>query len=526
MKSSTPNGMKRDSIRPLKRYNARIKLLLLAALLVVCTFLHAQQNVSISISDTSGPQVSRNIYGHFSEDLGRCIYDGFWTGDHIRMDIVEALKKIKVPVLRWPGGCYADQYHWRDAIGPRDQRKATVNTTWGMVTEDNSFGTHEFLELCGLLGCEPYIAGNVGTGTPEEMSNWLEYLNYDGKSTLANLRRQNGRDKPWKVSFWGVGNESWGCGGSMTPEYYAMQYRRYAEFCKSYPGAPLKLIASGANSDDYNWTEALMKNITLGNTWGVSVHYYTLAAGWPPSGSATQFGEDNYFKTMKNCLKMEEIVNKHAAIMDKYDPKKKVGLVVDEWGIWTEHEPGTNPAFLYQQNSLRDALIAGTTLNIFNNHTDRVKMAALAQTVNVLQALILTEKDKMLLTPTYHVFDLYKVHQDAHSLVLKLNSPDYVYGGEKIPAVNASASRDSLGSVHISLVNIDPSKKVTVRIGLQGLPSKNVQGQLLTSGKYTDINTFSQPDKVHLTTFSGAKKDGSDLVVEMPAKSIVVLELK
>jgi alpha-N-arabinofuranosidase len=499
---------------------------LLAALLTVSTFLQAQQSVSISISDTSGPQISRNIYGHFSEDLGRCIYDGFWTGDHIRMDIVEALKKIKVPVLRWPGGCYADQYHWRDAIGPRDQRKATVNTTWGMVTEDNSFGTHEFLELCGLLGCEPYIAGNVGTGTPEEMSNWLEYLNYDGKSTLANLRRQNGRDKPWKVSFWGVGNESWGCGGSMTPEYYAMQYRRYAEFCKSYPGAPLKLIASGANSDDYNWTEALMKNITLHNTWGVSVHYYTLAGPWEHKGSATQFGEDIYFKAMKSCLKMEEIVNKHAAIMDKYDPRKKVGLVVDEWGIWTDAEPGTNPGFLYQQNSLRDALIAGTTLNIFNNHTDRVKMAALAQTVNVLQALILTEKDKMLLTPTYHVFDLYKVHQDAHSLVLKLNSPDYVYGGEKIPAVNASASRDSLGSVHISLVNIDPSKKVTVRIGLQGLPSKNVQGQLLTSGKYTDVNTFSQPDKVHLTAFSGAKKDGGDLVVEMPAESIVVLELK
>jgi alpha-N-arabinofuranosidase len=442
------------------------------------------------------------------------------------MDIVDALKKIKVPVLRWPGGCYADQYHWRDAIGPREQRKRTVNTSWGMVTEDNSFGTHEFLELCQLLGCEPYIAGNVGSGTPEEMENWLEYLNYNGKSTLADLRRQNGREQPWKVSFWGVGNESWGCGGSMTPEYYSDEYKRYAEYCKNYPGAPLKLIASGANSEDYHWTDILMKNINLHNTWGISMHYYTLAGNWEHKGSATQFGESEYFKALAACQKMETIVNKHAAIMDKYDPRKKVALVVDEWGIWTDAEPGTNPGFLYQQNSLRDALIAATTLNIFNNHADRVKMANLAQTVNVLQALILTDKDKMLLTPTYYIFDLYKVHQDAKSLSLQFSSPDYTYAGEKIPAVNASASRDSSGATHISLVNIDPSKKVTVRASLSGISYKSIQGQVLTSGKYTDINTFDQPAKVRPTVFTGAKRDGNDLVVELPAQSVVVLELK
>ena len=500
--------------------------LLLTALLAVSTILQAQNNINLSISDTSGPQISRNIYGHFSEDLGRCIYDGFWTGDKIRMDVVDALKKIKVPVLRWPGGCYADQYHWRDAIGPRDQRKRTVNTTWGMVTEDNSFGTHEFLELCSLLGCEPYIAGNVGSGTPEEMSNWLEYLNFNGHSTLADLRRQNGREQPWNVSFWGVGNESWGCGGSMTPEFYAEQYRRYSEFCKNYPGTHLKLIASGANSDDYHWTDVVMKNINLWNTWGISMHYYTLAGPWEHKGSATQFGEDLYFKAMKSCLRMDEIVSRHSAIMDKYDPKKKVALVVDEWGIWTDPEPGTNPGFLYQQNSLRDALIAGTTLNIFNNHTDRVKMANLAQTVNVLQALVLTDKDKMLLTPTYYVFDMYKVHQDAHSLVVKFDAPNYTYGSDAVPAVNASASRDSAGAVHISLVNIDPSRKNTVRVPLQGLPSKSVTGQILTSAKFTDINTFDQPNKVHSTVFNGAKRSGNELVVEMPPASIVVLELK
>jgi alpha-N-arabinofuranosidase len=488
--------------------------------------LSAQNVAGFTIRDTAGPVISRNLYGHFSEDLGRCIYDGFWTGDHIRMDVVEALKKIKVPVLRWPGGCYADQYHWRDAIGPREQRKHTVNTTWGMVDEDNSFGTHEFLQLCDLLGCQPYIAGNVGTGTPEEMENWLEYLNYNGKSTLADLRRKNGRDQPWNVSFWGVGNESWGCGGSMTPEYYAGEYNRYSEFCKNYPGTRLKLIASGANSGDYNWTETVMKNIDRGRTWGLSMHYYTLVGSWAHKGSATQFTEDEYFRAMAACLKIEELVSKHSAIMDKYDAQKRVALVVDEWGIWTDAEPGTNPAFLYQQNSLRDALIAATTLNIFNNHADRVKMANLAQTVNVLQALILTEKDKMLLTPTYHVFDLYKVHQDARLLPLQYWTPDYSHGGEKIPAVNASASKDSAGAIHVSFVNLDPVNKITVRANLQGLAFKTVQGQVLTSGKFTDVNSFELPNRVKPAVFNGAKKEGADLVVELPAMSVVVLELK
>src|ERR1700744_4294110 len=469
---------------------------LLFAFLACVSGLSAQNTINLTVRDTSGPQISRNLYGHFSEDLGRCIYDGFWTGDHIRMDVVDALKKIKVPVLRWPGGCYADQYHWRDAIGPRKDRERTVNTTWGMVTEDNSFGTHEYLELCGLLGCQPYIAGNVGSGTPEEMENWLEYLNYNGKSTLADLRRQNGREQPWNVAFWGVGNESWGCGGSMTPEYYAGEYNRYSEFCKNYPGAPLKLIASGANGPDYNWTEALMKNITRGRTWGISMHYYTIAGSWEHKGPATAFGEGDYFKAMAACLRMDEIVSKHSAIMDKYDPRKRVALVVDEWGIWTDAEPGTNPAFLYQQNSMRDALIAATTLNIFNNHADRIKMANLAQTVNVLQALVLTDKDKMLLTPTYYIFDLYKVFQDARSLAIQLQSPDYTYGSGKIPAVNVSAARDSNGTVHVALVNLDPLKSIKVRTGMGSVPFRSVQGQVLTSAKFNYYNSFEQPDRV------------------------------
>lgn len=494
----------------------------------------AQNTASLVVQPKSDHTISRHIYGHFSEHLGHCIYDGFWVDpslnvpkkDRIRLDVVEALKKIHIPNLRWPGGCFADEYHWRDGIGPREQRPKMVNTNWGGVTEDNSFGTHEFLELCELLKTEPYISANVGSGTVEEMAKWVEYFNFDGISPMSNLRKQNGHEKPWKVTFLGVGNESWGCGGNMTPAFYADQYRRYATYARDYAGAPLKRIASGASDYDFNWTETCMKQIPLRSMWGLSLHYYTVPKTWSDKGSATSFSEQEYFTTMKKCLAMDSLVIKHSAIMDKYDPQKRVALVVDEWGIWTNVEPGTNPGFLYQQNSLRDALIAGSTLNIFNNHSDRVRMAELAQTVNVLQALILTDKEKMLLTPTYYVFDLYKVHHDAQYLPVKLNSPDYTSGNEKIPAVNVSASQDSTGAIHISLVNLNPSQKISISTSFEQAKWKTVSGEVLTSAKVTDINTFEQPNKVHIEKFSGAKKQGDNLVVELPPASIVMLELK
>lgn len=496
--------------------------------------LKAQNETTLTIKPASTQIISKHIYGHFSEHLGRCIYDGFWVEENatipnkgrIRLDIVEALKKIKIPNLRWPGGCFADEYHWRDGIGPRNLRPKMVNTNWGGVTEDNSFGTHEFLELCELLQTAPYIAGNVGSGTVEEMAKWVEYLNFDGVSPMTTIRKENGRTTPWKVSFWGVGNESWGCGGNMTAQFYTDQYRRYATYARDYAGAPLKRIAAGANAGDYGWTETCMKNIGT-RMWGLTLHYYTLPTGkWNAKGSATNFDESQYFSTMQNCLKMEELVTKHAAIMDKYDPAKKVALVVDEWGIWTDVEPGTNPGFLYQQNSLRDALIAGTTLNIFNNHSDRVKMANLAQTVNVLQALILTEKDKMILTPTYHVFDLFKVHQDANYLPIQFVSPDYSSGDKKIPALNISASQDSSGAIHISLVNLNPNQKINLNTVLDGLNWKTVSGQILSSAKINDVNSFTEPNKIHIAKFNGARKNGNALSVELPAQSVVVLELK
>lgn len=482
------------------------------------------QSADITLQDTAGaPQISRHIYGQFAEHLGRSIYDGFYRKGKIRTDITAALRQLKIPNLRWPGGCFADQYHWRDGIGKRRNRPKTVNTTWGMVTEDNSFGTHEFLELCQLIGCEPYFAGNVGTGTPQEMSDWIEYLNFGGRSSLSALRAKNGHPAPYRVSWWGIGNESWGCGGNMTPDYYANLYKHYFSFCQDYPGTKLKPIVSGANADDYHWTDVCFKNIPTRMMWAYTLHYYTWITGhWPPSGSATTFSEGDYFQALQQALRMEEIVGKHAAIMDQYDPGKKVALLVDEWGIWTAPEPGTNPAFLFQQNSLRDALIATSTLNIFNNRADRVRGANLAQTVNVIHSLILTSGDTMVLTPTYHVFDLMKVHQDAKLVPISMHCPDYTFGGSAIKALNASASIDSTGATNLTLVNLDPNTSIVVALDTK---ARHVRGRVLTSASFTDCNTFQRPNTVGIEPFNDYTLTAQQLRVVMPPKSVVALTL-
>ncbi|HLN20372.1 MAG TPA: alpha-L-arabinofuranosidase C-terminal domain-containing protein [Bacteroidales bacterium] len=532
------------------------KTLIISVLLLTRFLTYGQNSVSMLVDGSSAQYtISKHIYGHFSEHLGRCIYDGYWVDpklnvpkqDRIRLDIVEALKAIKIPNLRWPGGCFADEYHWMDGIGPREQRPSMINTNWGNVTEDNSFGTHEFLELCKLLETEPFIVGNVGSGSVEEMSNWVEYLNFDGMSPMTNLRKANGRAEPWGVKFFGIGNENWGCGGNMTPEYYTDQYKRYATYTKNYPNASLNKIACGPNSTNYEWTETLMSSLFAGgrraNVWGIDLHYYTRpprnqapaqgapaaaqpATPAPSLASATNFTEETYFLTMQNALRMEELITRHDEIMTKYDPAKNVALVIGEWGIWTDPEPGTNPRFLYQQNSMRDAIIAATHLNIFNNHCDRVKMAQLAQTINVLQALILTEGEKIILTPTYHVFDMYKVHHDATMIPVKFFSPDYELGNQSLPAINVSASRDKNGEVHISLVNIDPNKSYTVNTTLNEVKWSTVSGEILTSAKLTDINTFSSPGNIVKTKYNGAKKQGDMLTVTLPGKSVVMLTLK
>mgnify|MGYP000916966183 CR=1 FL=1 len=390
--------------------------------------------------------INPEIYGNFSEHLGRCIYDGIYVGENsdipntegFRTDVVDAFRQIKLPVLRWPGGCFADEYHWRDGIGEKSQRKKMVNTNWGGVVEDNSFGTHEFMRFCELVGCEPYISGNVGSGTVEELSNWVEYMTFDGVSPMAELRKRNGREQPWKLKYLGIGNESWGCGGSMRPEYYSDLYRRYATYCRNYSGNQLFKVASGSNADDYNWTEVLMKQITPWNMNGMSLHYYTVPTGdWSHKGSATEFDEEEYYKTIRSTLGIEGMIIRHSGIMDRYDPEHKVGLIVDEWGTWYDVEPGTNPGFLYQQNTMRDAIVAAINLNIFNQHSARIPMANIAQAVNVLQSILLTEGSKTIKTPTYHVFDLYKQHQDSDLIYSHIQNSN---AAEGVPSLSQSAS--------------------------------------------------------------------------------------
>jgi alpha-N-arabinofuranosidase len=497
-----------------------------------CT-VQAQNTVELEV-DSARTKINKDIYGHFAEHLGHLIYNGLYVGDTnktipntqgVRNDIIAALKKLKVPVLRWPGGCFADTYHWKDGIGPKEKRPAIVNTNWGGVTEDNSFGTHDFLNLCEVIGAEPYLAGNVGSGTVQELADWVQYVNMDGKSPMSDLRRQNGRQRPWQVKYWGVGNEAWGCGGNMTAEHYSDVFRTYGTFMSSVGGTRVFRIASGASDDDYHWTETLMKNIPLHMLNGVAMHHYSVI-DWGKKGSATAFSEQEYFTTMKRALLMDELVRKHAAIMDKYDPQKRVALIVDEWGGWYDVEPGTNPGFLFQQNTMRDAMIAGVTLNIFNNHCDRVRMANLAQVVNVLQAVILTSGEKMILTPTYHVMEMYNVHQDATMIPITVKSNDYVVGSERLPAVSASASRDSNQVTHITLVNIDAHNEQEVTIDTKGAKYRSITGRVLASGKLQDYNSFEQPEKIKPASFQGATLKGNQLKVKLKPFSVVVLELK
>ncbi len=499
-------------------------------------------------ADQPGPVVNRNIYGHFAEHLGRGIYEGIWVGPSstipntrgIRNDVVAALKELNIPVLRWPGGCFADEYHWKDGIGPREKRPSMINTHWGGVVEDNSFGTHEFMDLVEQLGTDAYITGNVGSGTPQEMMEWVEYMTSDAISPMANLRRQNGREKPWRLPYFGIANEPWGCGGNMRPEYYADEYRKYNTFVKNYDRAkPIYRIAAGANAQDYKWTEVMM-SIAGRRMDGLSLHYYTLPTGnWAAKGSATSFGEDLWFATLNKTLQMEELITRHAGIMDKAEAEakagpanrpgadKKIGLVVDEWGTWYDAEPGSKPGFLYQQNTLRDALVAALNFHVFQRHADRVVMANIAQTVNVLQAMILTDQEKMLRTPTYWVFEMLKVHQGGTSLPIELQSPDYIFGQEKIPMVSASATRAAdKSAVHLSLANTSPSQAVTLSVKLAGFAPRTVAGRVLTAPAINALNSFAAPNAVQPAAFGGASLKGETLDLALPAKSVVVLTLQ
>ncbi|TWU00579.1 Intracellular exo-alpha-L-arabinofuranosidase 2 [Botrimarina colliarenosi] len=493
---------------------------------------HAGEATATLHGDRDGGVISRHLYGHFAEHLGRCIYDGIWVGEEsdipntsgVRNDVIEALKAIQIPNLRWPGGCYADDYHWRDGVGPRDERPVRVNIHWGQVLDTNAFGTHEFLNLCELLGAEPYLAGNVGSGTPQELRDWVEYITYDGDSELAELRREHGREEPWKLKYLGVGNENWGCGGEMRPEYYADLFRRYATFCRDLSGNRLVRVACGPNGGDRKWNAAVLSRASR-QMQAYSLHQYTLAAPWNDKLPATGFDEAKWFSILHDSRNIENAIQVAEEEMDKVDPNKRIGLFVDEWGTWYREEPNTPGYGLYQQNSLRDALVAGISLHLFHEHNDRVRMANIAQVVNVLQAMILTEGPDMVLTPTYHVFEMFKVHHDATRLPVDLKGPDYEFDGKKTPALSVSASRDGDGAVHVSIVNTHAHDAMTITCGLEGVSSSAVAGRVLTASELDAHNTFAKPHNLEPEDFDGAKVEDGELTVEVPPRSVVVLSL-
>ena len=500
--------------------------------LIIGFALGAKNEITVSL-DKGIETIDKNIYGHFAEHLGNCIYGGFWVGEDspisntrgIRNDVVEALKEIDPPVIRWPGGCFADYYHWEDGIGPRESRPKMVNSTWGGVTEDNSFGTHEFLDLCGLLGADPYLCVNVGSGTVQEARDWVEYVNSSNVSPMTDLRKANGREKPWNVKYWAVGNESWGCGGNMRPEYYLDNFKRYSTFMMS---GDLYRIASGGIDPDTNWTRVLLKGTKDYRHLisGYSFHYYTVCHTWAEKGSATDFNEKDWFLTLQKTKFMEKRLEDHIAIMDEEDPENRVALIADEWGNWFDVEPGTNPGFLRQQNTLRDAVTAGLYLNIFNNHARRVKMANIAQTINVLQAMLLTKDDQMVKTPTFYVFKMYKVHQDATLLPIKLECEEYKIGDEAIPSVSASASKDKDGKVHISLCNMNPNAAVKLDIKLDGTEKiTKTSGNIITADKMNAYNDFGKSEEVTLKKFNDFKLKKNQLSINLPSKSVVTIEL-
>jgi alpha-L-arabinofuranosidase len=511
----------------------------LVALLIAASAVGAPEQsgrpASLTIrADQPGAKIDRHIYGQFAEHLGRGIYEGVWVGEDssipnqrgFRSDVIGALRNLHVPVVRWPGGCFADEYHWRDGIGPRDKRPVTVNSNWGGVPESNAFGTHEFMDFVEMIGADAYINGNLGSGSPREMAEWLQYLTSDQTTTITAERARNGHPKPWKIAYFAVGNETWGCGGNMSPDYYVDLLRQYLTFLKAPRDAKPLIIASGGHDTDTIWTETLVKKVLRGMD-AISFHYYTIPGDkWQQKGAAVGFGEDQWISTLAHTLVMDEFITQNVAALNQYDPGNKVAFAVDEWGTWYDPEPGREPRFLYQQNTLRDALVAAINFNIFHHHADRVRMANIAQMVNVLQAMILTDGSKMLLTPTYHVFAMFRPFQDATYLPTDLVADSYSMGGVSVPSVSVSAARIAGGGVVLALVNLDPHRAALLSANISGARVSKVSGSVLSGEAMDARNTFEAPHVVEPKPFTAARLSGGKLSISLPAKSLVVVTLE
>jgi len=521
----------------------RIVLRIFLLMLTCAVALSAQETVHLSIDASKpGAKIDRNIFGQFAENLGHGLYEGIWVGPDslipntrgIRNDVVTALQAIKVPNVRWPGGCFADQYHWRKGIGPADKRPATLNSAWGGVVDTNSFGTDEFMDFMLQIGSQPYVSVNVGSGTPQEASEWLEYMTAAAPTALEKERAANGHPDPYKVGFMGIGNESWSCGGDMTADYYVSQLKIYSRFVDnvnpSQKNANQMLkIAVGPGFPETEWTEAVMK-AWKSHDWswnidGLSVHWYTTPNGWPVSTPSVGFGVEDYTKTLKSTLFMDDFLRKQEAVMDKYDPEKKIALVVDEWGAWHAPLSGTNKDFLVQQNSLRDAVLAALNLNIFARHADRVRMTNIAQMVNVLQAMIMTDKEKMVLTPTYYVYKMYVPFQDATFVPVDFDPGTLHRDGITLPRIDAIAAKDSSGKLWLEITNLDPEKPVEIDAGFTGLTAKSAKGETLTASAVDSVNTFEKPSTVMPKPVSASVKNGR-LTLTVEPKSVTVISLE
>jgi alpha-N-arabinofuranosidase len=508
----------------------KLKLPSLAACGLAALFalpVHAAQPVNVAIDASKpGPTIHRNVYGQFAEHLGRGVYEGLWVGPDSKIpntrgwrnDVVGALKAMHVPLVRWPGGCFADEYHWRDGIGARERRPVKVNNNWG-GTENNAVGTHEFFDLVELLGAEAYVNGNLGSGTVQEMAEWMEYMTAEGESTLAKLRRENGRDKPFKVHYFGIGNEAFGCGGDIPPEHFAMLYRQYAMAVRAPHHLKPKFIAAGGTDENTRWTEVLSRDVGASRADSISLHYYTLPTGdWSRKGKATGFPEAEWYSTIANTLKMDKVLADNIAVLDKNDSTRRLGLTVDEWGTWYDGEP--NAIALYQQNTLRDAVVAALNLNIFHKYAERVRMTNIAQMVNVLQAMILTDKERMVLTPTYHVFRMHVPFHDAARLPVQVTD-----GGQTWPAVSVSAAKGKDGKVYLSLVNPDPRQSAAFQFAISGMRVAAARGEVLTAKAIDAHNSFAAPETVKPQPYT-ALASGGQLQLTLPAKSVVVVALQ
>jgi alpha-N-arabinofuranosidase len=500
-----------------------------------------QEKVQLSIDTAKpGPKIDRNIFGQFAEHLGYGVYEGIWVGPDskipntrgVRNDVVAALKALKVPNVRWPGGCFADEYHWRKGIG---SRAVTLNPNWGGVVEPNTFGTHEFMDFIDQIGSQAYLSINVGSGTPQEAAEWLEYLTTPLPTTLQKERAANGHPAPYKIPMLGIGNESWDCGGNMTPDYYLRQLTIYSRFVRNFNPAQqgnqqMMKIAVGPGGGEARWTEwtdtimkAWEKRQWSWDMQGLSMHNYTVI-NWADKFASVGFGEKEYAQILKETLKMEDLVTTHSAIMDKYDPQKKIALVVDEWGSWYAPSPGTNPGFLVQQNSIRDALLAALNLNIFARHADRVRGANIAQMINVLQAMIMTDKEKMVLTPTYHVFKMYIPFQDATFIPVTFNAGSYTHSGITLPRVDAIAAKDASGKLWLELTNVDPNNNVEIEVNISGLNTNTASGETLTAPKVDSVNTFDVPNTVIPKPITAKIQDGK-LTIKLDPKSVTVVSV-